>query len=802
MKKKKKFFCLFLVCAFFLAVSGGAFAEGEGTMEDDAPMPPTLAKIGSDRMVFANGTSIIVERGSTSEKTKVGYREGSNLRYVNFGTEATPKYEADLSGWAIYGGKRSEKARDTKIVMTGGKVGFIFGGGYGAGSSVQNTLIEISFGKSTAVYGGGNEGSIVFGSTEIRYFGGSALCLLGGGSSGSTVKGDARLTIDGASSISGIYGGGSRNAQVEGDSYIFFKHGNSDYIYGGGSLESPLLGTSHISVTGGKVSAVVGSGSDRSPVGATDIFISEQIARLQDLKAEKQSRVKGKKNAVILYPNCSIKGFDNLLWCEIKNGERTYLTKGHPIFPAETCTIPEGSKFYVNRKTSIRFSEGSKVTLKGFLKSYGGILSEGELELESGAKVILADALMDVKEGNFSVRKGASLTVDPIAALAFSGISSARIQKGAYFRVFETARFYLKDSAALNIEEGATILARLSTFPHNLLQEQLSRFTVGDFEYTGEDLKYKVEPNYRGLKLDLSIYAVSYQRWEDNDWKAVDEVRDPGTYRVNYGRGSAGVSFTFRVLNTVPEENFQLKVTPEKSIDFGEAEVGYGSLRIPLIYENVGNRDIPNLETVLECDSAGCFETSAPAKLELLRIGERAEYFICPKAGLSAGTYQGVLKVFSSGKVERKVNLSFTVKSASPPPNPPDPPNPPSPPDPPSPPNPPNPPNPPSIPIEEPYRVWAEKIDVPTDKEWQIAFSRAVDPESVNKTNIFMVRADRLDQPLEAELRVSEDGKTVHIRPKGKYQSGRKYYLIIQKLQTKDGTVLKENILMPFVIAS
>ncbi|WP_185714463.1 hypothetical protein, partial [Bacillus licheniformis] len=118
--------------------------------------------------------------------------------------------------------------------------------------------------------------------------------------------------------------------------------------------------------------------------------------------------------------------------------------------------------------------------------------------------ILSESSKLNVMKGSCSVRNGANLTVDPSAILTLSGDASLNIEKGAHFRVFDEGTLYWKDSSNLNIEEGATVRGRLSTPPHKLNEDQRSRFTVKDFEYTGEDLKDKVEPDYRGLKLSLS----------------------------------------------------------------------------------------------------------------------------------------------------------------------------------------------------------------------------------------------------------------------------------------------------------
>ena len=90
------------------------------------------------------------------------------------------------------------------------------------------------------------------------------------------------------------------------------------------------------------------------------------------------------------------------------------------------------------------------------------------------------------------------------------------------------------------------------------------------------------------------------------------------------------------------------------------------------------------------------------------------------------------------------------------------------------------------------------RTEVPLTKEWNIKFNKKLDKTTVMEENVFLVSAEDLNTKILANIRISEDGTIVHIRPKQPLDGGKKYFLIIQKIKGESGTLLRKNIVMPF----
>lgn len=98
------------------------------------------------KRVYANGTPITIEAGSSSSTASVWYMNGSTRTYV----------AQDVSDAVIYGGSYGQSLdSDTKITMTGGSVDAIYGGGYDKDDTSKGYVnnVNISISRGTVSYG-------------------------------------------------------------------------------------------------------------------------------------------------------------------------------------------------------------------------------------------------------------------------------------------------------------------------------------------------------------------------------------------------------------------------------------------------------------------------------------------------------------------------------------------------------------------------------------------------------------------------------------------------------------------------
>lgn len=111
----------------------------------------------------------------------------------------------------------------------------------------------------------------------------------------------------------------------------------------------------------------------------------------------------------------------------------------------------------------------------------------------------------------------------------------------------------------------------------------------------------------------------------------------------------------------------------------------------------------------------------------------------------------------------------------------------------------PSPPQEPEEPQEEPETVeWEPRENTPIDKVWAIRLSLPLDPETLEEGNVYMEALDEPGKVIEAKLELSEDKKSIRIRPAQTFAYGREYRLYIRNLKTEDGRKLKNNVSMIF----
>jgi len=182
--------------------------------------------------------------------------------------------------------------------------GSVYGGGYGAATTVGSTSVVISGGSAQYVYGGGNNGAVTGGTSVVVsggtvsgsvYGGGMSLDatvtgkasvgikgtaivsgnVIGGGHSATSTVGSTSVEILGGTIIHDVYGGGYYGA-VTGSTSVNISGGTMNYVFGGGYRENATVGSTSIEISGGTINNNVFGGGYRenATVGSTSIEIS------------------------------------------------------------------------------------------------------------------------------------------------------------------------------------------------------------------------------------------------------------------------------------------------------------------------------------------------------------------------------------------------------------------------------------------------------------------------------------------------------------------------------------------------
>ncbi|MEY8762711.1 MULTISPECIES: glucosaminidase domain-containing protein [Clostridium] len=94
------------------------------------------------------------------------------------------------------------------------------------------------------------------------------------------------------------------------------------------------------------------------------------------------------------------------------------------------------------------------------------------------------------------------------------------------------------------------------------------------------------------------------------------------------------------------------------------------------------------------------------------------------------------------------------------------------------------------------------KVDVNTNKEWVVRFSRNLEPSTVNNSNIYVTDEDK--NPVPVEVTLGSNPNTVLISPKtGGYEPGKEYYLIINDaVESTSGKKLNKPLTLQFTTAN
>lgn len=249
-----------------------------------------------------------------------------------------------------------------------------------------------------------------------------------------------------------------------------------------------------------------------------------------------------------------------------------------------------------------------------------------------------------------------------------------------------------------------------------------------------------------------------------------------GTFDVNVDM--AGVSYTANYeaddpafekgtltvkISTPFQPRYEISVSPTEW-DFGRVLQNEPQKEKEFVVRNTGNQSLRSLSLNLSGEDADKFELSERS-IERLEVYGQSVIKVSLQRGLPIGVYRANLEIQGSPRISERIPLQFEVVS---------------------------------FPIEGEYMEWEMKTEVPLTKEWNIKFNKKLDKTTVMEENVFLVSAEDLNTKILANIRISEDGTIVHIRPKQPLDGGKKYFLIIQKIKGESGTLLRKNIVMPF----
>ncbi len=184
--------------------------------------------------IYGNGFPLLIVDGNVDDTTTVYWDKNDNGTVDDDDKALEGATNADLSYFFIYGGAKSAPVISTKITMTGGIVGYVYGGGID-NNVESSTEINIMGGiVSSHLYGGGGFYSDVGGNTNINITGGTFWGNLhGGGVFGSDVYGNTNINITGGTFGGSLHGGGAFGSDVMSGTNINIKDSSLNSIYGG-----------------------------------------------------------------------------------------------------------------------------------------------------------------------------------------------------------------------------------------------------------------------------------------------------------------------------------------------------------------------------------------------------------------------------------------------------------------------------------------------------------------------------------------------------------------------------------------
>ncbi|MYL33959.1 hypothetical protein GLW05_10140 [Pontibacillus yanchengensis] len=98
------------------------------------------------------------------------------------------------------------------------------------------------------------------------------------------------------------------------------------------------------------------------------------------------------------------------------------------------------------------------------------------------------------------------------------------------------------------------------------------------------------------------------------------------------------------------------------------------------------------------------------------------------------------------------------------------------------------------------WNEWQERMDVSEGKEWNIEFNTEMDPSAFNDNTVYIMN-DRSLTKHAVSTELSEDGKTLTVKPDGNYALAGNYTLYIkQNVTSAKGKKMTQSIKLPFKV--
>lgn len=244
----------------------------------------------SDSTVGQN-TEISILNGNISEKvygggwtgnvagsSKVTLSGGTVANLYGGGYEGSVKESANIimTGGnvtaTVFGGGQKETAevKDIYCTLSGGTVGFLYGGGWKAKTNGNVNILLTGTIINNIAFGGGYFNTATVNNTKISVSNGSTSEIIYGGGENASVLENTSISVDGGK-IKNIYAGGrNEGADVSGHSDIVINDGEVNFLYGGGNSSNLL--SSDIKILGGVLQSIYG-GAGNGTVQNTNITV-------------------------------------------------------------------------------------------------------------------------------------------------------------------------------------------------------------------------------------------------------------------------------------------------------------------------------------------------------------------------------------------------------------------------------------------------------------------------------------------------------------------------------------------------
>ncbi|MDO4720246.1 MAG: hypothetical protein Q4A78_06255 [Peptostreptococcaceae bacterium] len=772
------------------------------------------------KVIYAKGFPLRLTWGG-GDKTRVEYQKSENNHVALDLEPETPEMDdtKNLREWTIYGGAKEEDVSSTSI------------------------FVEKGFVK--AIYGGGDKGDVQ-GDTQIIFREGTVKYLYGGGKNGD-VKGDARIIVEEVStlSITEKMDGGGEHGRVEGKRLGYLQRNPK---------QDSLIKVAEDSFSGILLAEKEGQSLHWRTIGDASLPKDETRQRAKSLRIREVDRLMiPEGSSLTLEGNLEVNGTMTLNGTvdvagkSVKGSGRFFYSDLTP----EDIEIEESPIFYTGKGIEPRYTFRDR-KVEGIGKPFRCDWSEtGGFKVEYRNNVNVGTATMTLKKegGTALVSRDFEIQKSKAGFRSHYGIENIHTfnkgQKTSDFTYGDqiTVKFTLETSAlrrgaavpffqpnqvALFLKEGDQYLQISEAVEAGFGQEiELVHDTKDKQLQKGENdvyVKYEGTDNAEGHEEKVKIILHPLPL------RARVISNSPSSSKI-YDRTTGFENVVLELIGELDEDEDEISAAVD-----GDAEdfsAGSDWRFIPSEDPVLDGGDIAQFYSLEKGNVTGTV-TISPRELEVSWFDLEFDYDgkeHGPKAVFadSAQILQGdeaqlslevrgfatkvgrytAEAVLIGGASEnyriRNPKAEFEIRRATdpitPPPQPPSPsphPEPPIPiPDPyvPS----PQPPKEPEKPQEEPETVeWEPRENTPIDKVWAIRLSLPLDPETLEEKNVYIEALHEPGKAIEAELELSEDKRSIHIRPMQSFAYGRAYRLHIRNLKTEDGRKLKNNVSMIF----